>query len=201
METLGVPQVVVMPVTGRMTMAQEREETHPMEVMRLQLDQRGLLAMLDDRAETQHLVVSQETAQTEHLLTETSLDRILVQAVVVKMEMASQVKMVLMTAALVALRIRMEKTPAQALLHQFVLQHVLETRFASTGNAQQSETLLHVEHHLTASCACFADKLPRPVSQVLSASTTNVSLLMDRWTVVPLEQTAQSIMPVSRTLV
>lgn len=185
METLGVPQavmdqVVVMPATGRMTMAQEREETHPMEVMRLQLDQRGLLAMLDDREKTQHPVESQETAQTEHLLTETSLDRILIQATTAKTEMASQVKMVPTTAALVALRIRMEKIPAQALLHQFVIQHVLETQFVSTGSAQQSETLLHVELHPAVSCACFADKLHRPVSQVSPASTTSASLLMDR---------------------
>jgi hypothetical protein len=191
METLGVPQAVmdqvaVMPVTAthpvmatdRMTMAQEREETHPMEVMRLQLGQRGLLVMLDDRVATQHLMENQETAQTE---------------------MASQAKMVPMTAVLVALKIRMEKIPAQALLHQFVLQHVLETKYASTASVQQSETLLLVEHHPTVSCACFADKLHRLVSQVSPASTTSAYLPMDRWTVVPLEQTAQLTMLASRT--
>jgi hypothetical protein len=193
--------------TDRMAMAQEKEETHPMEVMRLQLGQRGLLAMLDDRAETQHLVgsqhlvESQETAQTEHLLTKVSLDRIPVQVMTAKTEMASQAKMVPMTAALVALRIRMEKIPAQALLHQFVLQHVLETQSASTGSAQQSETLLPVENHPTVSCACFADKLHRLVIQALLASTTSASLLMDRWTVVPQEQTVQLTMLASRTLV
>jgi hypothetical protein len=167
METLGVrqtvmDQVVVIPAMDRMTMAQEREETHLMGI---------------------------------------SLDRSPIQTTAAKTEMTSQVKMVPMTAALVALRIRVEKIPAQALLHQFVLQHVLETQSASTGSAQQSVTLLHVEHHRTVSCTCFADKLHRLVSQVSPASTTNALLLMDRWTVVRLEQTAQSIMLASRTLV
>lgn len=99
------------------------------------------------------------------------------------------------------LKIRMEKLPAQALLHHFVLQHVLETQSASTGSAQQSETLLLVEHHPTVSYAYFADKLHRLVSQALPVSTTSASLLMDRWAVVPLEQIAQLTMLASRTLV